>query len=101
MFCLLHLHKRGYVVLYRSEPNKRPKASLTLLQDVRMFEMMLQLSRSLDPGVAHLTDFEWVELVPFAEVEILVEVSDEFSMNKIDKGIPDITIVLIYGIVTL
>ena len=93
MFFLLMLllkHEGRDVVI----ADKRTKSTLSLLEDVCLLEVVLQLSSALDAGVADLTDLHWIETVPFVVVEVVVEVRDELGADEVKKSIADVAIVL-------
>jgi hypothetical protein len=74
--------------------DERSETTIFLLKDVRVLEVVLELSGSLDPGVADLANFNGVEFVPFPLVEILIEISNELGMYKVKKSIANITVIL-------
>lgn len=59
-----------------------------------MLEMVLELGSPLNPGVADVADFGGVELLPFLAVKLLVEFGDEFGVDEVEKGVPNIAVVL-------
>ena len=48
----------------------------------------------MDSSVTDLTNFDGVESIPFHLMELFVEVYDELGMNKIQKSISNITVIL-------
>ena len=62
-----------------------------------MFKMMFQLSSALNTSIANLTYFNRVETIPFALMELSIEIRDEFGMDEVKEGISHIAIVLYIG----
>lgn len=58
---------------------------------LRILKMIHQRRSTLNSGVGQLTYLFTVELVPSSPIELLIEVKNEFSMNEVDKGVPNIT----------
>lgn len=56
--------------------------------------MMRKLISALDSGIADMTDLFGVEKFPLFVMKLIVEVNNELGMNEIEKGIPNITIIL-------
>lgn len=63
--------------------------------------MVFQLSCALNSGVTNLANFNRVELVPLSLVKILIEISNEFGVNEVEKGIAYIAVILYKRAVTL
>lgn len=98
LFCgvliFLFLNKGSDVFLEGPESDKWSKAAISLLENIGVLEVVLELSCSLDACVADLAHFDGVELVPFPLVEFFIEIDDELGVYEIEKGVSDITIVL-------
>ncbi len=98
LFCgvliFLFLNKGGDVFLEGPESDKWSKAAISLLENIGMLEMILELSCSLDACVADLAHFDGVEFVPFPLVEFFIEVDDKLGVYEIEKSISNITVVL-------
>ena len=56
--------------------------------------MVFELGSALDACIAHIADLRRVEFVPFCEMELEVEISNEFGVDKVDKSIADIAVSL-------
>ncbi len=56
--------------------------------------MMLELGSTLNPSIADLANFNWVETVPFVIVEVLEKICDEFCANEIKESVAYIAVVL-------
>lgn len=93
-FSLLFVQQVTNVFLQRLHPNQRSVATLLLLEDVGVLEVVLELGSALDPGIADLAHFHRVEFVPPPLMEILIKLSDELCVDKVDEGIADIAVVL-------
>ncbi len=94
MFVLLLLDKRGDVFLERFKSDERTKAAVALLEYVWVFEVMFELGCSLDACIADLADLDWIELIPFALMKLIVEVNDELGVYEVEEGVSHVAIVL-------
>ena len=74
--------------------NERPVATVFLLNYCRMFKMVLELGGALDSRIANLTHFVRVEFLPFSQVKVFIEISDEFDVDKVDESITNVTTIL-------
>lgn len=84
------------IISKRLESNKRPISFILLLDDIRMLEVVFQLSSTLYPRIAHLTHLRAVELLPCMVVELSIEVLDELGVDKVQKCVANVAIVLCY-----
>jgi hypothetical protein len=94
MLVLLFLDEGSDVFLEVPEADEGAVPSFALLEDIGVFEVVFELGSALDTCVADLADLDGVELVPLALVELVVEVDDELCMNEVEKGVPDVAVVL-------
>ena len=58
LFFLLLLHQVDDVVLEGPEPDQRTVPLFSLLKDVGVFEVFLELGSALDAGIADLADLD-------------------------------------------
>lgn len=65
-----------------------------MAHDAGVFEMVYEIFTSLDTGIFDNANLLTIEFFPFLAVEFFVEWSDEPSVDEVDEGITDITIVL-------
>lgn len=63
--------------------------------------MVFELGCPLNSCITNLANFRRIEFIPFMIMEFLVELLNEFRMDKIDESITNITIVLSLYIDTL
>lgn len=59
-----------------------------------MLEMVFQLGSTLDPCIAHLTNFRTVELFPGVIVELSIEVFYKLGVDEVQKCVANIAVVL-------
>jgi len=57
--------------------------------------MVHEVGGALDPGIGQLANLLTVEAIPPPPTELLIEVNDEFGMDKVDKSIADIARVVL------
>lgn len=84
------------IISERLESNERAVLLILLLDDIRMLEVVFQLSSALYPRIAHLAHLRAVELLPGMVVELAVEVFDELGVDEVQEGVADVAVVL-YG----
>lgn len=91
---LLLVHQTLDIIRQRFQADQRPVTLVLLLQNVRVLEVMLQLGRSLDAGVADLANFVGVEFLPSSVVKLSVEILDELGMDEVEEGVSDVAVIL-------
>jgi len=57
-------------------------------------EVFVEVLFALDSAISDFADFLWVESLPWLSIEVLIKRNNEERVNKVDKGISDITVVL-------
>jgi hypothetical protein len=67
---------------------------ILLLNDIGVLKVSLQLFSSLNSGIANFTNFIGVEQLPFVIMKLMIELNNKFSMNEIQEGISNITVIL-------
>ena len=67
---------------------------LTLSKSSGRVKMMRKLICALDSGVANMTNFFRVEKFPLFVVKFVIKIDNELRMNKVEKSISNITIIL-------
>jgi hypothetical protein len=67
---------------------------ILLLNDIGVLKVSLQLFSALNPRIANFANFIGVEQLPFMIMKLMVELNNKFSMNEIQEGISDITVIL-------
>jgi len=101
MLIFLFLKQMRYVFLQGFNSYEGSETTFLLLKDIRVLEMVLKLSCALDSGVAYLANFNRVKFIPFSLVKILIEISDKLGVNKVNKSIAYVAVILGYRKVTL
>ncbi len=84
----MHIKKNKQSSLVLSEPIPPSRRGGTV------FDIVDQLAGSLNACVADLADLFGMKQWPFLLMKLVIEIFDEFGMQKVNKGIADIAIAL-------